>query len=281
MSERCKTCHRAECLREETEELLLATKARHGSFKIVTLLRSARDQAVQDCEEAARRVATSPAIIPAGAARDMLYRAGFNANIAGVEAALLELIAARDALKQAHQQVKSLNEGNIALKQEGDNLRRDLKNARNEVRRFGEEVDRQDRVIADLQKHAQRPVEWQRTLDDVLRLASLYTHDMALPTSTEGEKALGRAVEWLVAVTREGSEIIEALANYQVINSFGGRVIGFEGWAASWRERHLVPTSAGLPSPSPIKAAEAVTEPVPVAPIAEPIGPGCLGPRWP
>lgn len=50
--------------------------------------------------------------------------------------------------------------------------------------------------------------------DDMLRLASLYTHDLALPSSTNGEVALGRCVERLTADLREQHDVIERIATW-------------------------------------------------------------------
>ena len=96
------------------------------------------------------------------------------------------------------------------------------------------------------QKHAQRPVEWKRTVEDVARLASLYTHDLALPTSTEGEKALGRAVEYLVELVKEGRDLVEATSN-----GLGSST--FENWARGWfaRVSATEPIVVAPPSASP------------------------------
>jgi archaellum component FlaC len=130
-----------------------------------------------------------------------------------------------------------------------------------------------------LQKHAQEPIVWQRTVEDVVRLASLYTHDMALPTSTNAEVALGRAVEYLAELVREGAEIVEAICSgYEIRTARGTRAPSLENWARRW----LGHATAKEPAPSAVappleSVAELEQKPEPAAPLDL----GCLGPNWP
>lgn len=122
-----------------------------------------------------------------------------------------------------------------------NSLKADLDSAKTERTIYKDKLERR-------QRHAERPVEWQRTVEDIARLASLYTHDMALPTSTSGEVALGRAAEYLCELLREGMEILETISgNYALQNQVGGRAVALEGWVRRWLERTKMSPLAAVP----------------------------------